>query len=64
MVLFGFKTHFKKNFLGYFYPPALPMQKNLVRMVPKQVFTGGALKAPPSTQCRFQRPELVGLKGA
>ena len=47
MVLFGLKTHFKKIFLGYFYPPTLPMQENRVRMVPKQVFTGGALKAPP-----------------
>ena len=47
MVLFGLKTHFKKFFLGYFYPPTLPMQKNWVKMVPKQVFTGGALKAPP-----------------
>ena len=36
--------------------------KNRVRIVPKQVFTGEAVKAPPSTQCRFQRPQLVGLK--
>ena len=44
---FGLKTHFEKIFLGYFYPPTLPMQKNRVKMVPKQVFTGGgALKAP------------------
>ena len=50
MILFGLKTNFKKNFLGYFYFPTLPKQKNEVKMVPKQVFTGGgALKAPPST---------------
>ena len=53
MVLFGLKTHLKKIFLGYFYPPTLPVQKNWVRKVPKQVFT---------TQCRFQRSQLVGLK--
>ena len=37
-------------FLGYFYLQTLPMQKNSVKMVPKQVFTGGALKAPPLPQ--------------
>ena len=47
MVLFGLKTHFEKNFKGYFYPPTLPMQKNQVEMVPKQIFTGEAFKAPP-----------------
>ena len=41
MVLFGLKTYFKKFFLGYFHPPTLPMQKNRVKMVPKQVFTRG-----------------------
>ena len=41
MVLFGLKTYFKKIFLGYFYPPTLPMQNNRVKMVPKYVFTGG-----------------------
>ena len=46
MVFFGLKTHFKKIFLGYFYPPTLPMQKNRVKMVPKQVFIGGALTPP------------------
>ena len=47
MVLFGLKTHFKKIFLGYFYPPTLPMQKNRVKMVPKQVFTRAGIKSPP-----------------
>ena len=47
MVLFGLKTHSKKIFLGYFYPPTLPMQKNRVKMVPKQVFTGAGFKSPP-----------------
>ena len=27
MVLFGLKSYLKKIFLGYFYPPTLPMQK-------------------------------------
>ena len=27
MVLFGLKTNYLKNFLCYFYPPTLPMQK-------------------------------------
>ena len=63
MVLFGLKTHFKKIFLGYFYPPTLPMQKNRVKMVPKQVFTRAGIKSPPPpTRCPFQRPLLVGLK--
>ena len=61
-VLFGLKTHSKKIFLGYFYPPTLPMQRNRVKIVPKQVFTGGALKASPPTQCQFQRPLLVWLR--
>ena len=60
MVLFGLKTHFKKFFLGYFYPLTLPMQKNLVKMVPKQVIQGG-FKSPHPTHCQFQRPLLVGL---
>ena len=47
MVLFGLKTHFKKIFLGYFYPPTLPMQKNWVKMVPKQVFIGAGKSPPP-----------------
>ena len=47
MVLFGLKTHFKKFFLGYFYPPTPPMQKNRVKMVPKQVFTRAGIKSPP-----------------
>ena len=47
MVLFGLKTHFEKIFLGYFYLPTLPMQKNGVKMVPKQVFTWGGFKRPP-----------------
>ena len=49
MVLFDLKTHFKKFFLGYFYPSTLPKQKNRVEMVPKQVFTRGGLKPPPPT---------------
>ena len=50
-------THFEKNFPRLF----LSFAKNRVRMAPKQVFTGGgALKVP--THCRFQRPQLVGLK--
>ena len=48
-----------KKFLGYFYPPTLPMQNNRVKMVPKQVFTGGGFKSPPATRCPFQRPLLV-----
>ena len=47
MVLFGLKTHFKKIFLGYFYPPTPPMPKNWVKMVPKQVFTGAGCNSPP-----------------
>ena len=62
MILFGLKTHFKKNSLGYFYPPTLPMQKNWVKMVPKQVFTRAGIKSPPPTRCPFLRPLLVGLK--
>ena len=27
--IFGLKTYFKKIFLGYFYPPTLPVQKKL-----------------------------------
>ena len=49
MVLFGLKTHFKKFFLGYFYPPTLPMQKSRVKMVPKgycQPPVGGGASAP------------------
>ena len=60
MAHFCLKTHFEKISLGYFYPLTLPMQKNRVKMVPKLVFTGGVLKAPP-TRCQFQRPLLVGL---
>ena len=60
MVLFGLKTHFEKIFLGYFYPPTLPMQKNWVKIVPKQVFTGAGFKSPPS-RCPFQRPFFVGF---
>ena len=38
----GLKTYFKKNFLGYFYPPTLPMQINRAKRASKWVF-----KAPP-----------------
>ena len=63
MVLFGLKTHFKKIFLGYFYPPTLSMQKNRVKMVPKQVFRGAGIKRPPPTaQDAFERVRLVGLR--
>ena len=41
-----FKPILKKIFLGYFSPNS--MQKYWVKMVPKQVFTGVGLKAPPS----------------
>ena len=40
-----------KKFLGYFYPPPLPMPKKWVKMVPKQAIMGYP----------FQRPLLVGL---
>ena len=36
-----------KNFPRLFLSPNPSYAKNRVRMVPKQVFTGGALKAPP-----------------
>ena len=49
MAIFGLKTNYKKIVLCYFCPPPLPMQKNWVKMVPKQVFTGGGFKSPPST---------------
>ena len=39
------------------------MQKNWVKMVPKQVFTWGGFKSRPPTRCQFQRPLLVGLRG-
>ena len=48
MAFLGLKTYLKKIFLGYFYPPTLPMQKNQVKMVPKQVFTWGGLLKPMS----------------
>ena len=47
MVLFGLKTHLKKIFIGYFYPPTLSKQENWVKMVPKQVFRGAGIKRPP-----------------
>ena len=49
MVLFGLKTHSKKFFLGYFYPPTLPMQKNWAKRASKWVFIvyRGKLWKPP-----------------
>ena len=55
------KSYFKKNFLGYFYPPNLPMQKIGSKWSLNRFLRGGALKAPPPTRCQFQRPLLVGL---
>ena len=55
MAFFGQKTYFKKFFWGYFYPPALPMQKNWAKKAFKLVFIGAGIKSP------FQRPLLVGL---
>ena len=60
MVLFGLKTHFEKNFLGYFYPPTLPMHKTGSKWSLNRFLKGVAFKAPP-TRCLFQRPLLVGL---
>ena len=70
MVLFGLKTHFEKIFLGYFYPPTLPMQKNRVKIVPKQVFTRGGFKSPPpysmsipeAPSCRVNYPSFQNMK--
>ena len=50
MVLLGLKTHFKKFFLGYFYPQTLPMQKIESKWSLNRFL-----------QCPFQRPLLVGL---
>ena len=62
MVLYGLKTHFTIFFLGYFYPPTLSLQKNRVKMVPKQVFRGAGIKRPPPTaRDAFERVRLVGL---
>ena len=61
MVLFGLKTHFDKNFLGYFYPPTLPLLKKWVKMVPKQVFTGGALKFPPYSMSILEAAIKISL---
>ena len=61
MAIFGLKTNYKKFFLYYFCPPPLPMQKNWVKMVPKQVFIGAGFKSPPPYRCPFQRPLMVGL---
>jgi len=47
MAIFGLKTHFKKFSLCYFCPLPLPMPKNRVKMVPKQVFIGAGTKRPP-----------------
>ena len=63
MVLFGLKTHFKKIFLGYFYPPTLPMQKNRVKMVPKQVFTRAGIKSPPPYSMSIPEAPSCRVKG-
>ena len=47
MELFGLKTHLIKIFLGYFYPPTLPMQKNRAKRAFKWVFIGAGFKSPP-----------------
>ena len=68
MVLFGLKTYFKIFFLGYFYPPTLSMQKNQVKMVHKQVFTGTGFKSPPfsmsipeAPSCRVKNPKNLRI---
>ena len=63
MAIFGLKTHLKKFSLCYFCPPTLPMPKNRVKMVPKQVFIGAGTKRPPPTaRDAFDRVRLVGLR--
>ena len=45
--IFGLKTYFKKNFLGYFCPPIKVMWKNWVKRASKFVFIGVGFKSPP-----------------
>ena len=52
---------FYKNFPRLFLSPNPSYANKWVKIVRKQVFTGGALKASPPTQCQFQRPLLEGL---
>jgi len=47
MVLFGLKTHSKKFFIGYLYPPTLSMQKIGSKWSLNRFLEGQALKAPP-----------------
>ena len=51
MVLFGLKTHFKKIFQGYFYPPTLPLQA--------QLYT---FKKCYSSSKKYAKMVLFGLK--
>ena len=60
MAIFGLRTHFKKFSLCYFCPLTLPMPKNWVKMVPKQVFIGAGTKRPPPTaRDAFERVNLA-----
>ena len=61
MVLFGLKTHSKKFFIGYLYPPTLSMQKIRSKWSLNRFLEGRALNAPPTAQDAFERVWLVGL---
>ena len=61
MVLFSFKTHFKKFSQVLFIPQPFLCYKIGSKWFLNRFLQGRALIAPPPSRCPFLRPLLVGL---